>query len=54
MFNKLYEHFDAYSEAQMPVEIPEMLTAVTDVLLVQDEIVCSPEDTDPRVVKGVF
>lgn len=54
MFKKLYDYFNVYTAEQMPVEVPEILLAVTDVLMVQDEIICSPEDTDPRVLKGAF
>jgi hypothetical protein len=42
------------NERSMPIELPELAAAVVNVLLVQDEIVFSPQDMDPELCKGAY
>ena len=54
MFKKLYDHFNAYTPEQIPIETDDISAAIISCLHMQDEIICSPEDLDPKEVKGVF
>lgn len=54
MFKKLYDHFDDYGVDQIPIETDDISDAIVTCLQMQDEIICSPEDLDPKEVKGVF